>query len=590
MRTPFPKPATNPPSALTTCCRALRDGLTAEDREARLRALQTAFDRPEKSIHLLRVLLDAEYDPRTRQRAASALGQIGDAQSVPALLGILDDQNPNVRRVAIWALGQIGGEEAHSSLIDLLETETDKGTQHLLVEALGGCTDVQLVPLLLDLRVAYQKGHKTHRRSSDHIAHIAEHGIQDQLITLLDHDDREVQRWAARVVSERCPPTVENIPLLLKCAELGAELSAFEVIAQIDDESIWDIFNQYLHDDRRAMCRAVLRALARIGTNRSVGMIIDFLRTNKREELALDALSILSGNDGLNQCPFSSELVPVLINLVKTATERYQLRFIHYLAEIDDERVLAKLWAICQKSDNLAIRHIALAHLYSSIQPSMLLELLDDEEPEMRQHAARCVHWLNEQQVFSESDYDALIEGVRSRLAHENDVETRLTYTLILLDEDRTDQLLEMAYQGLYKVSYDFCDEYPEIIRSLFEHLMSDDSVLQTKVLDLARSHPDSETRYEFIRALNHLGDERVISLILERLRSDSDVAIRRLCAYVMGNYPPSPTIIEALTEALKDDVGRYPVCREAASSLHDIGTPEALAAVETWERNRPQQ
>jgi HEAT repeat protein len=380
---------------------------------------------------------------------------------------------------------------------------------------------------------------------------------------------------------------VENIPLLLQCAELGAANPAFQTIARIDDDSIWEIFRQYLHDDRDEVCKAVLLALRSVGNERSEDMIIEFLRTNKREKLALDALSILSRNDGLDQRPFSSELIPVLINLVKTA-KRYQIRFLYYLDEINDERVSTELRALCRKADNLRVRDSALSCLYPNIQASLLLELLGDDEPGMRQHAALCVHSLTDQQVFSERDHHALIEGVRCRLAHENDVETRLIYILILLDEDRTDQLLEMAYQDLNGVSSEFCDAYRGIIRSLFEHLISDDSPLQTRTLDLVRSHPDSETRYEFIRALRHLDDERVISFIIEQLHSDSDAVNRYLCVCVLGNCSPSSAIIEALAEALNDDDGsRYPVCRTAASVLHDIGTPEALAAIEAWEQGR---
>ncbi len=568
----------------------LRDGLTAEDREARLRALQAAFDKPEKSIHLLRVLLDAEYDPRTRQRAAAALGQIGDAQSVPALLEIIDDPNPSVQRVAIWALGQIGSEDAHSSLIDKFEAETDPGIRHLLIEALGSCTAVRLVPLLIQFRAAYEEGHKSHRLSSDLLSHIASEGDYDQLTTLIDHNNQDVQQWAAEVVAERCPPVVENIPVLLKCAELGAPSPAFDVIARIDDDSIWEIFSQYLHDDRDEVCRAMLRELGRMGTERSAAMLIEFLHTDKREDLLVFALNWLQSSGGFDHQSLSSELTTVLIDLYKTVSDYFQLYLVNCFALIDNERAFTQLQTLCQKSEDLAIRHRALIYLYPKFQPSMLLELLCDEEPIIRQLAALYVYRLNEQQAFSKHDYDALRESIRSRLVDEKDVDTRLTYIMVLLEEDRSTQLLEMAYQGLYKVSYDFCDEYPEIIRSLFEHLMSNDSPLQTKALDLARSHPASELRSEFILALSHLDDERVIGLILERLHSDSDADIRSLCASILDEYPPSPAIIEALVEALNDDGSRFPVCRAAASTLRYIGTPEALAAVEAWERSRSQQ
>ena len=334
----------------------LRDGLTAEDREARLRALQAAFDRPEKSIHLLRVLLDAEYDPRTRQRAAAALGQIGDAQSVPALLGIIDDPNPNVRRVAIWALGQIGSEDAHSSLIDRLEVETDTGIRHMLVESLDGCTDVRLVPLLIRFRVAYEEGHKSYHLSSGFLGHMASDGNYNQIIALLDHDDQDVQQWAAEAVAYRCPPMVENAPLLLQCAKLGAAAQSFQVIARIDDESKWEIFSQYLYDENEAISRAVLRALWSIGTERVEAITVEFIRANEREKLTQEAIGRLRFRSGLHRRWFSSELTTILFNLYKTATESFQLHLIDYLVEMNYWRVIMQVWMLLKYADSLFVR------------------------------------------------------------------------------------------------------------------------------------------------------------------------------------------------------------------------------------------
>jgi epoxyqueuosine reductase len=52
-----------------------------------------------------------------------ALGNIGDAQAVPALIGALHDYEPLVRGHAAWALGRIGGEQAKRALEEVLGTE-----------------------------------------------------------------------------------------------------------------------------------------------------------------------------------------------------------------------------------------------------------------------------------------------------------------------------------------------------------------------------------------------------------------------------------------------------------------------------------
>ena len=58
-----------------------------------------------------------------------ALGNCGDQQAVPALIGALHDHEPLVRGHAAWALGRINGEQAQQALQAALLTEEDKEVQ-----------------------------------------------------------------------------------------------------------------------------------------------------------------------------------------------------------------------------------------------------------------------------------------------------------------------------------------------------------------------------------------------------------------------------------------------------------------------------
>jgi len=55
-----------------------------------------------------------------------ALGNSGDRQAVPALIGALHDTEPLIRGHAAWALGRLGGEQAKQALQDALLTERDE--------------------------------------------------------------------------------------------------------------------------------------------------------------------------------------------------------------------------------------------------------------------------------------------------------------------------------------------------------------------------------------------------------------------------------------------------------------------------------
>ncbi len=66
-----------------------------------------------------------------------ALGNIGDPQAIPALIGALHDVEPLVRGHAAWALGRIGGEEAKRALEDALAGEVDEEVRKEIRCALG---------------------------------------------------------------------------------------------------------------------------------------------------------------------------------------------------------------------------------------------------------------------------------------------------------------------------------------------------------------------------------------------------------------------------------------------------------------------
>lgn len=84
---------------------------------------------------------------RTKRRGllrnvAIALGNWGDPQAIPGLIGALNDHEPLIRGHAAWALGRIGGAEAIQSLIERGAIEDDSWVGEeidlALTEARGG--------------------------------------------------------------------------------------------------------------------------------------------------------------------------------------------------------------------------------------------------------------------------------------------------------------------------------------------------------------------------------------------------------------------------------------------------------------------
>jgi HEAT repeat protein len=61
-----------------------------------------------------------------RYESARSLGEQGEVEGVPRLLGLLDDSDHEVQDAAILALGQIGGKEAHAALNKLAKSSDQR--------------------------------------------------------------------------------------------------------------------------------------------------------------------------------------------------------------------------------------------------------------------------------------------------------------------------------------------------------------------------------------------------------------------------------------------------------------------------------
>jgi len=82
---------------------------------------------------LSRVLLDEKREPIERQRAAEALGAIGNEGATDALETTLGTRNPRLRQYAVWALGNIYAKSQDQKKDSFRETEVSQS----LLEQVG---------------------------------------------------------------------------------------------------------------------------------------------------------------------------------------------------------------------------------------------------------------------------------------------------------------------------------------------------------------------------------------------------------------------------------------------------------------------
>ena len=96
-------------------------------------------DSREASDRLIRELIDGGSD--IRPEAAEALGRLGHAGSIDALVEALEDPDPRVKISAIGGLGAIGGDEVQELLFWYFGDRFDALTFPTLVDALSHMGD-----------------------------------------------------------------------------------------------------------------------------------------------------------------------------------------------------------------------------------------------------------------------------------------------------------------------------------------------------------------------------------------------------------------------------------------------------------------
>ncbi|MEM2908722.1 MAG: HEAT repeat domain-containing protein, partial [Candidatus Bilamarchaeaceae archaeon] len=137
-----------------------------------------------------------------RNGAAIALGKIGDARAVPALIDALKDKNEDVRYGAAWALGEIaekGGDcsAAVPALIDALKDEK-RDVREGAAEALGkiGFDKIPIESKVLALLIL---------KKTDEVVAVGKPGVPALIDALKDKgwNVREGAAWALGEIAEK---------------------------------------------------------------------------------------------------------------------------------------------------------------------------------------------------------------------------------------------------------------------------------------------------------------------------------------------------------------------------------------------------
>jgi HEAT repeat protein len=220
--------------------------------------------------------------PEVRRAAARALGAIGDARAVPALIQALQDPASNLVLEAADALGAIGSYEATDALLPLLQAERIEA-RIAAAQALRRIADPRALPALMQ-RLEHAPGPLEQATLLEAIAATLERAEPDTLHVTLD--PHALTRW---LESEH--PSVR--------ADAALALASMPT-----DPSLAPLLRLHLqHETEPAVSAAVARALAQHGNTGDIQLLLQRMARVEsplaRQQVALSVAQLMGRYDTL---------------------------------------------------------------------------------------------------------------------------------------------------------------------------------------------------------------------------------------------------------------------------------------------------
>jgi HEAT repeat protein len=474
--------------------------------------------------NLLEELTCSDHD--VRKFALDILGEVGDPSTVDAMVRALDDEDDNVRAAAAENLGKMQAAEAIPALVEALEN-SDLLMRFTILEALGRIGGPVPVTRLLPLG-------------------------EERLVrkALFDCLGRVGGAEAAPVLVEGLTDAMSNVreAAALALARLAADGNEGlnEAIAARAGESHAEALVGMLDSAGLEIRRAAVGLLGKCGGPRQIARLLELFEDDQLREAALRAL----GDVG-------RETACTLIDLWPTVNSRRRV----YLAYIIGE-------AKCTEGR------------------SLLVEALDDPEPNLRLMAARALGAL----------------GGAGSLA-----------PLLGRLRDPEEGVREAAVEALGRLVQDDPDRALAAVGPLLEDTEADIRVAAVtllgrleapgvgSLLSFALKDESPLVRRAAVRSLEELpGSDQVSSLMLALTDEDADV--RRLAAEALG-ASGEPAAVDALALAQRDEdfwvrtaavralgrLGGQPALRLVEAALDDPVGLVGIAALETLAEIAPQ-
>jgi HEAT repeat protein len=337
--------------------------LPGSSAEARYRAVKARDELIKIGRPAVPALIEAtaHEDAFARSWAAAALGSIADPAAVPALTGLLKDQNSLVRCVAVWNLGAFA---------------------------------------------------KLGRQGGD------DPKLAEAIATMLQDPDADVKKWAYRSLTERALKA--SIPALQKALTADdpeARKWAFGALARLRGEAVLDAAQRSLKASKDAKLRQAAYGAVRDFGEAKVELVDMFLQALGEESAEIKVEGVLGIRwllehvqaqlDPAEKEKLSAALEAQLPPLLRSDYAPLRAHAMHLLVTSRKEKLLPELLDALKNDPapivrSHALRSIAVAGVKSPPVIDAIVEALGDGDAEVREWAYRAFRWATDNQCTLE--------------------------------------------------------------------------------------------------------------------------------------------------------------------------------------------
>jgi HEAT repeat protein len=343
----------------------LAEQLQAEDLETR-RAALTAIGRignPESVPQLIRVL----SDPDLTVDAAGALARIGDPRGYDALLPLLADDRAAVRRAAIGALNSIGHprmpEDVRRMFADRNPRIRESAVRIAGYFGYPECSEVLLHSI-------HDADENVRRAAVENLPNLDEALVLPVLKTAIRDESAKIRAAAAQSLGHL--ESVSAVPDLLRAmtdSDTWVRYYTARALGRIRSPESMDVLANALRSDPANQVRiAAADALGSIGGRRTVSLLAPYVNSEDHDlsQAALMALGVVGHPDAFQ---------PILSALRSSEPEQRLVAVRAMAARRDQEAVEALQWAASAES-NEAVAEAAIEELARMATPDSIASLL----------------------------------------------------------------------------------------------------------------------------------------------------------------------------------------------------------------------